>query len=240
VELLDEEFMVESWKEAGIYTFAPFICNKSPETFLEELSFFVEPLIKQGKFIISIGGEHSITEGILMSLSKQKNELSVLDMDAHADLRLQYQGSIYNHACSARRMSQYAKVVQIGVRSISEDEYTYCNKGRVKTFFMHKHRDINALLRGVLRELTDNVYISIDMDCLDPSIAPAVGTPVPGGFTWFEVIDIIRTIIREKNVLSCDVVELCPNEASIVSEFTAAKLIYKIISYVNEKIKGRL
>ncbi len=240
VELFDEEMWLETWKIFGVSTIKPFTHSDSPEIFMNELSNYARPFVKKGKFVLMLGGEHAITEGLLKPVAEKYKNLSVLQFDAHADMRKEYHGSKFNHACAAHRMMQYCKVVQVGIRSISEDEYKYCNTKKVRTFLRHANLNIDKLVKDVLNELTENVYITIDVDGLDPSIIPGTGTPVPGGLSWEESTRILREVIAKKKVVAADVTELAPISGTHVSEFATARLVYKIISYVTAKKLGKL
>lgn len=236
VELFDEELWRETWKE-GIHTLPPFLGHQAPEKLAEALSDYVKQFIEMKKFLFVLGGEHIITVGPVAAYAKTYLNLSVLHMDAHADLRDEYDGSKYSHSCVIRRIIDFANIVQVGIRNISEDEYHLTNSKGIKTFVMHTHKNINKIISKILDELSNNVYITIDLDCLDPSIMPGVGTPVPGGLLWYDILDILRQVIYKKNVVACDIMELCPLENTVVSEFTAAKLIYRIMGYVIAKDK---
>jgi agmatinase len=229
VELLDEELFIEAYK-AGIYTATPFILNQRPEIFLSDLCKEVEKY--SSKFLIMVGGEHTITEAAITSHIKKFPQMSALIFDAHADLREQYIGDRYSHACVSRRISKICPVVQVGVRSVSEDEYKLLNSESIKSFLFPSCRDVEKILPQVLKNLNKHVYISIDMDVFDPSLVPGVGTPAPGGFLWYDMLTILKDVINKKVVIGCDIVEICPVEHTIQSEFVAAKLIYKIISYI--------
>jgi agmatinase len=168
-------------------------------------------------------------------------DLSILHIEAHADLRDDYFGTPYSHACAARRMMHYVKkIVQVGIRSVSTDEFKYCNSEKVRTHFMYNHRDMSKLIPQVLDELSETVSISIDVDGLDPSVIPGTGTPVPGGLQWWGTMDLLREVARHKTVVAADIVELAPIPGIQVSEFATAKLAYKIIGYVAAKKLGKL
>lgn len=235
VERFDEELGFEPWK-AGIHTLPPTPLLSDVAAFLKSVGDLVEPHVAAGKFLFAIGGEHAITEGPLSGVCRVIPKISVLHVDAHADLRESFEGSPYNHACAARRMTIYAeKIVQVGIRCVSEDEYPFTNSGKVRTFLAQKNRDVTALASKVLEELGPNVYISIDLDGLDPSVVPGVGTPVPGGLGWWETLHLLREVISAKNVVAADVVELCPVPDYVISEFTAARLVYRMMGYVVHK-----
>ena len=231
VELMDEELMQDTYK-VGIHTLPPFPINKDPAVFIRELSDYTQHFLDKGKFVVTLGGEHTVTAGTIIPYAKKYPKLSVFHIDAHPDLRNEYEGSIYNHACALRRVLDYAPIVQVGIRCITPEEVEIINSGRVKTFFAHSYKSVKEIIPSVLKTLSDDVYITIDLDGLDPSIMPGVGTPVPGGLMWYETLEILREIIYKKNVVGADVMELCPLQDNVLSEFTAAKLTYKIMGYV--------
>ena len=236
IELYDEETCLETW-QAGVHTMPPIPMDRDAAAYFRAVGNAIEPVVRRGKFVIGIGGEHAVTEGPLSGVRRVFPKLSIFHVDAHCDLRDEYEGTIYNHACAARRMMEYSdKIVQVGIRSISEDEKHHTNTKKVTTFRMHEHRDMTKLVARVLEELGDNpVYFSIDLDGLDPSVVPGVGTPQPGGLGWYDLLDLMRAIVREKAVIGGDVVELCPLAGQVVSEFAAAKLVYRIMGYQHAK-----
>jgi agmatinase len=161
--------------------------------------------------------------------------LSVLHIDAHADLRASYLGSKHSHACALYPASKKVKIVQVGIRSISPDEAGRTNTGNVKTFLMHANRDIKKLIPKILKNLTDTVYITIDVDGFDPSVFPGTGTPQPGGLMWYDGLDILREVFKNKNVVAADLVEVSPLKNSVQTEFNAAKLIYRLFGYKSQQ-----
>lgn len=234
VELFDEELSVETYRD-GIHTLPPFTREEEPEVFLPYLAEHISGLIPSGKLIFMLGGEHTITIAAVAALTQRYQGISILFIDAHADLRDEYAGSRYNHACTARRLSNLAPLVQVGVRSISEEERYMLNKERVITILAHTLKDTKRTVQKILDKLSENVYITIDLDGLDPSVVPGVGTPVPGGMGWYDMLDILRAIVYKRNIIGVDVVELCPLGENVISEFTAAKLIYRIMGYIKVK-----
>ncbi|MFH0887788.1 MAG: agmatinase family protein [Planctomycetota bacterium] len=165
---------------------------------------------------------------------------SVLHLDAHSDLREKYEGSIYNHACVMKRIldSGVKSIVQVGIRNLTPECMQLIRAGRhnkgqtiLKTFFAHKHKAYKNMIHTILNTLADDVYVTIDLDVFDPALMPAVGTPEPGGLNWYEVLDVLRPVFQKKRVIALDVVELCPLKNSIYSDFTAAKLIYRLMGY---------
>jgi agmatinase len=242
LELFDEELKEQTYKE-GIHTLAPFEPPQDldPEEFIKNLAEHIQLYIDMDKFLFMLGGEHTISIAGVRAYTMRYPELSVLCIDAHPDLRDQYEGSKYNHACTIRRISEMVPTVLIGVRTCSEEEYPFTSSKEIRTFFTHLHRNIKEFAPRILTSLTQNVYISIDVDGFDPSWMPAVGTPVPGGLMWYETLDILRAVIQNKNVVGVDIVELSPINGNVVSEFTIAKLCYRLMGFViaKEKRKAR-
>jgi agmatinase len=157
--------------------------------------------------------------------------LSVLQIDAHADLRDSYMGTRHNHACAMRRVQEYARTTQVGVRSLSSEEAAAAPTLPTKIFYdFNMRKDANWVDR-VVDSLGETVYITIDCDGLDPAIMPAVGTPEPGGLTWYETLTVLRRVIESRHVVGCDLVELCPMPGNVAPTFLCAKLVYKILSY---------
>lgn len=234
LEGIDEELGTEPWKE-GVATLAALdVSGPAPDVFARAAGT-VEPHVRRGALVISLGGEHALSEGPLAGVARVHRDVTVLHIDAHADLRDEYRGSKYNHACAARRMMEIAPIVQVGIRSVGGDEIRHCNSRRAKTFFQRENRDVKKLIPKVLKALGPKVYISLDLDGLDPSVVPGVGTPVPGGLGWYETLDLLRAVVQNKRVVGADVVELCPQPDSPISEYAAAKLVYKIVAYAARK-----
>lgn len=239
VELFDEELWFEPWK-AGVHTLPPPASKPNPEDFVKSLSAIVEPHLRSGKIVFTVGGEHAISEGPVSAAARVHPELSVLHLDAHCGLLESFEGSPFGHACSARRMGLHAaKIVQVGVRSMSAEEEALVNTKRVRTFFAQRERDMTALIPRVLEELGPTVYVSIDLDALDPSVVPGVGLPVPGGLGWWETLDLLRAVVRAKNVVAADAVELRPLPDGGVGEIATAKLLYRLMGYLAQKESQR-
>lgn len=239
LELYDEELDQETWLE-GIHTFPMMISSQSAEKFFPKLTSYVEKIARmQEKTLFVIGGEHSLTQAIVPAYLKHYPNLSVLHFDAHADLRSEYEGTPYSHACALYPASRVCKVVQVGTRSIGPEELLNTAHGNVTTFKMHKNLDVATLIPKVLDALTKDVYVSIDVDGFDPSVIPGVGTPEPGGFSWYDGLALLRAVFERKNIVGVDVMELCPLQDTNISEFTAAKLVYRLMGYlaVSARIK---
>jgi len=239
MELFDEENKIEPYR-AGIFVSTEIpVLTTGPLAMLKELEKRIKAVTRAGRFPVIVGGEHSGTCGAVSALKKKYGDLTVLQFDAHADLRDSYLGTPWNHACVGRRIvDSGAKLVQVGVRSISEEEDRFLRRAEnVKTYYASEVRESLAdVTRGVMSSLSGNVYISIDLDVFDPGIMPAVGTPEPGGLDWFEVIDILRDVMRaDCNIVGFDIMELSPIPGIVAPEFLAAKLCYRLMGWILAK-----
>ncbi len=203
----------------------------SPQDMQKEIERVSAGFIKDKKFLITVGGEHSISIAVVKNMSRKYKNLSVLQIDAHSDLRDSYENSRYNHACVMRRIREICPSVQVGIRSMCSEEAQYIRKNKIKIFYADYIRGNPDYIDEVLQMLTENVYITIDLDGLDPSIMPAVGTPEPGGMLWYDTLKLLRSVFEKKNVVGADVVELSPLPPDTASDFLAAKLVYKMIGY---------
>lgn len=228
MELYDIETRSEVYKE-GIYLAKAIAENSSPDAMVQKVEEQVLNYIKRNKFVTLFGGEHSISIGSIRAFNRSFENLTVVQIDAHADLRASYQGSKYNHACALYEANQTTNLIQVGIRSMDRIERTEMNEENV--FFAHEIVNDAYWMDQAIENMTDNVYITIDLDGLDPSILPATGTPEPGGLLWQETLDFLRAIFSEKNVVGFDIVELCPSPHLYASDFVAAKLYYKMLSY---------
>lgn len=239
VEYYDEELDRELW-EVGIYTERSIADTRngqtvSSEEMLKATQETVYRLVKDGKFVISLGGEHSITTGIVEAY-RQANPgeaFTVVQIDAHGDLRHEYEGSIHNHACVMRRIVDMGlPTVQVGIRSICKEEANLIKEKQLAVF---RAREIVAQADWMDRALasiqTPKVFITVDLDGIDPTLIPGVGTPEPGGLNWYSLLTFLQRIFATHQVIGYDVMELAPIADSVVSEFTAAKLVYKLIGY---------
>ncbi len=215
--------------EQGIYLADAITEKGSPEAVVDAVHKATKEYIKRNKFVTIFGGEHSISIGTIRAFNECFDNLTVLHIDAHADLRKSYNGSKYNHACAVHEASQNTNLVQVGIRSMDIIEKTFMDLER--TFFAHDMVNDEYWIDKVIDSMTDNVYITFDLDALDPSIMPATGTPEPGGLFWYETLDFLKQVFEEKNVVGFDIVELCPNPSDKSSDYLAAKLYYKMLSY---------
>jgi len=235
LEVFDEELEKDVYKEVKISTLEEPEIQKSHEAAIGQLEEIVDEIYKLNKFPLILGGEHSLTLGPVRSAQKKYGEISILQFDAHADLREEYEGTIYNHASVMRRCLNLDNVnlTQIGIRNISTDtnEFGYLkeNKKRIRTFWakdMARWRIVD-----ILKSLKDNVYLSFDVDAFDSSLMPSCGTPEPGGLGWNQTMDILKEVAAKKKIIGADVVELAPIQGFTAPDFVAAKLVYKIIGY---------
>ena len=219
--------------EVGIYT-APEVAPDAsgPEAMVKRVERVVGSLAAPGKLIGLLGGDHSITVGAVKALAEHHSDLSILYLDAHADLREEYMGTSWGHASVARRLHGMCSMVQVGVRSLSDEEHRFISTAGIPVFFWPPAApDIGELSSSVLESLSDHVYVSVDLDVLDPSIMSAVGTPEPGGMGWQEMMGLLRAVARRRQIVGFDVTELSPGEGPEACALTAAKLTYKLIGY---------
>jgi agmatinase len=227
-----EFYDVETESEAhlnGIFTMDPVLQKRSPGDLVEDVYYRVLSLLAEKKFPVIIGGNHTVSIGSIKAFSEYYDKLTVLQLDAHTDLRQQYEGSEFNHACAMARAREFAPIVQVGIRSMSAEERSYAAKDRI--FFAHNLYYDKKLYDKAIDKLTENVYITIDLDVFDPSIMPSTGTPEPGGPEYYEILHFLKKVIKEKNVVGFDVVELCPSAGNKAPDFIAAKIIYQLLSY---------
>ncbi|MAM27604.1 MAG: agmatinase [Flavobacteriaceae bacterium] len=228
MELYDIETQTEVYRQ-GVYLADAITENSSPEAVVDAVHKKTKEFILRNKFVTIFGGEHSISIGTIRAFNECFDNLTVLHIDAHADLRKEYEGSSCNHACAVYEASQTTNLIQVGIRSMDVAETTVLDED--KTWFAHDMATDEYWMDNVIEALGDNVFITFDLDALDPSIMPSTGTPEPGGLLWYETLDFLRQVFEEKNVVGFDIVELCPREEDKSSDFLAAKLYYKMLSY---------
>ena len=235
LERFDEELSQETFK-IGLHTMEPLaVEGLEPEALLEKVRASTTDILKANKFPILLGGEHSVSIGAVSALKETYPDLSVLQLDAHYDMRDIYFGSKLNHGCVARRISEICPIVQVGMRSYSKEEKDFLASqpnGKIKSINVYDILDTPMWKDKASASLSEHVYITIDLDVFDPSMMPAVGTPEPGGLGWYEVIDFLKGVAKDKKVVGFDIVELCPIKGSIASDFLAAKLLYRLLGYV--------
>lgn len=198
---------------------------------MEELRRVAGEILDAGKFLVTLGGEHSITPPIVAAAASRHPGLSVLQIDAHADLRDEYMGTPFNHACAMRRALEHAPVTQVGIRSMSAEEAQAVGRLKTRIFYDFDMRKNPSWIDDVLGGLTQTVYVTIDADGLDPAIMPAVGTPEPGGLSWYEALALLKAVFTTRTVVACDLVELCPIPGLVAPNFLCAKLVYKMLTY---------
>ncbi|MHA7058764.1 agmatinase [Aquimarina sp. M1] len=228
MELYDIETNTEVYKQ-GVYLTDEVTENSSPGSMVSAVHQLVKTNIKRNKFVTMVGGEHSVSIGAIRAFNECYDDLTVLQIDAHADLRKEYNGSPYNHACALYEANENTNLVQVGIRSMDVSEKSVMNEDNV--FFAHDMATDDYWMDKVIDILGDKVYITFDLDALDPSILPSTGTPEPGGLFWYETLEFLKKVFEEKNVVGFDIVELCPNQIDKSSDFLVAKLYYKMISY---------
>jgi agmatinase len=235
MELYDDELDAEIYKDVRIATIPAIdTADGTLEEVIAEIFTAECELLEDGKFPVALGGEHSLTPPRVAAAAKKYNNLSVLQIDAHADLRAEYQGNPNSHACAMRRVLEICPAVQVGIRSLSVEEAKEIPRLKTKIYWARDiaRAPIEDWITRVLADLSTNVYLTVDLDGFDPSIVPATGTPEPGGLDWYQVTSLIRAVARERKIVGMDVVELLPQPGDHASDFLAAKLIYKTLGYI--------
>ena len=231
MELWDEETQTDV-HSVGIYTLPemefPFA---TMDEVVREIRRVASELVSRDKFVFVLGGEHSITPAVVAAMAAKHPGLSVLQIDAHADLRESFMGTPHNHACAMRRTLEYARTTQVGIRSLSPEEAAAASTLPTEIFYDFNMREHADWIDRVVDSLSETVYITIDVDGFDPAIMPATGTPEPGGLSWYEALTLLRRVIEQRTVVGCDIVELTPLAGHVAPNFLCAKLIYKILSY---------
>ena len=232
VELFDEETRREPYR-VGIHSAPPVPCARvRPEEMVRRVAARVDGYLKDGKFVVTLGGEHSISPGATGPYAARHRGLTIVHFDAHSDLRESYNGSRHNHACAGARMREHAKLVQIGIRSQCPEERELIDKGKVKTLFAHEmqRRDWASSVLAVIRR-NSPVYVTIDLDYFDPSIMPATGTPEPGGGEWYPTLRFLKSLSERARIVGFDIMELAPIPGLHAPDFLAARLTYKLLAY---------
>ena len=228
MELYDIETDSEVYKK-GIHILNEIAEKSSPEKVFKEVYQKTKELLKTNKFLTFFGGEHSISIGIIKAFYEKYNNLTVLQIDAHTDLRPSYLSSQYNHACALYDASKNTNLIQVGIRSMDISEKENMNRGNV--FFAEKMYQNSSWMQQSITKMTNDVYITLDLDAFDPSIMPSTGTPEPGGMLWNDMIVFLKKVFTQKNVVGFDIVELAPIENMVAPNFLVAKLYYKMLSY---------
>jgi agmatinase len=234
MELYDEELCKETYL-AGIYTLPPLESDaRGPGEMVHVVRHAVADILSSNKVPVLLGGEHSISFGAVQAFTEKYPGLSVLQLDAHADLRNYYQCSPYSHASVGRRISEICPLVQAGIRSMSAEEAAFMKEGKIKTFSADFVLEEHNSWEKICDNLSGDVYITIDIDVLDPSVMPSTGTPEPGGIYWKDILHLVREVSKRCRVRGFDVVELSPIPGMVAPDFLAAKLIYRIMGYLTE------
>ena len=228
MELYDIETDSEVYKK-GIHILDEISENSSPEKAFKEVYQKTQELLKSNKYLTFFGGEHSISIGIIKAFYEKYNNLTVVQLDAHADLRASYLESPYNHACALYDASKNTNLIQIGIRSMDISEKENMNFSNV--FYAEKMYQNSSWMEKSISKMTNDVYITLDLDVFDPSIMPSTGTPEPGGMLWYEMIIFLNKLFTKKNVVGFDIVELAPIENIVAPNYLVAKLYYKMLSY---------
>jgi agmatinase len=239
LEAYDEELQQETCHEVGIYT-CPNVADTranpdlTAEEMLAETTATVTQLIQDQKFVVGIGGEHAITTGIVRAYQQAMEEsFTVVQIDAHGDMRYEFEGSLHNHACIMRRVLEMGlPTLPVGIRAICKEEAELIKAKEIPVIWAREMAfDPDWIEKAIQQIKTPKVFITIDVDGIDPSLIPGVGTPEPGGMGWHETLRFLRRVFETHEVIGCDVMELAPVVDSVVSEFSTAKLIYKLIGY---------
>jgi agmatinase len=232
MELFDIETASEVFRR-GIFT-APAVAEAaSPEALVASVRERVGGYLEKEKFVVVVGGEHSVSVGSIQAHAARHPGMAVLQLDAHADLREEYEGSRFNHACVMARVREICPVVQVGIRSLDRAEQANLTPGSV--FWAHDIVANPDWIEDVLARLPATCYVTIDLDVFDPAVMPSTGTPEPGGLFWYDVTRLLQAVSRHSRVVGFDVVELCPGDSNRAPDFLAAKLIYKFLSWCFEQ-----
>ncbi len=228
LELYDIETGIEVYRK-GIYTAEP-VDASSSAALIKKTDSAVTQYLRDNKLVVSLGGDHSVSIGLIRAYARSFDDLSILHLDAHSDSRGSYEGSPYNHACVIARAREYTgKIVSVGIRSMDASELPGIDKKKI--FFAHEVQDSDKWIAKAIRQLSDTVYVTIDLDVFDPGIMPSTGTPEPGGLGWYQVMKLLHAVSKTKRVVGFDLVELCPSKSK-APDFLAAKLIYTFLSYI--------
>jgi agmatinase len=236
VELYDEETGVAPL-EAGVALLPPVSCPGMPDALADALMAVVKPHLAAGRVVGCLGGEHSISLGPIRAAARKRKGLGILHIDAHPDLRDEYEGTRFGHGCVMRRVLEekgVSKLVQVGLRAVSaDDDLAIKGDPRIRPFYAHDlaKREPAEWIDRVLEELPPRIYVSFDVDGLDPSVVPGTGTPEPGGISWWGALALLRAVLARRELVAFDIVELLPLPHSQVSDFAAAKLLFKMLAY---------
>ena len=232
LELYDLELGREIYK-VGIHTLPEIQPEmSSPENMTQRVYTVARELLDKNKMVLMLGGEHSLTLGMVKAYREKHEALSVLQLDAHADLCDSYLGTRFSHATVMRRVYELCPVVPVGIRSLSREEHRFIDEAGIKPVYAKNLTLTGDSIEQIIASLSNEVYITIDLDVLDPSIMAAVGTPEPGGIGWYELLDLLHAVAQSRRIVGFDLVELCPGEGPLAGAFLAAKLAYRLIGYI--------
>ena len=235
VEWFDEELGVECHGR-GIATLDAVNGDRASHAVLEEVFTAAERVVGDGKFLLGLGGDHSVSSALIRAVMTKHKKLSILQLDAHCDLRDSYDGSPHSHACVMRRAVEMgADITPVGIRSVDLAERDFMINAGITPITARACHTNTTWIDDALAGLGEMVYVTLDIDAFDPAYAPGTGTPEPGGLDWYQVTALLRRVARERNIIAADVVEVMPIPGQVVTEFLAAKLAYKMIAYVGDK-----
>ncbi len=237
LELYDHEMKCSPY-DAGISLLGLEFKGTKPPEAVRLVRDKTAEVLGDGKFPVLVGGEHSLSVGVVEAFIERYRDLSILQLDAHADLRCEFRGEKYSHACVMSHVREMADAVQVGVRSLSREEDELIKRENYNILWARDIVDNREWFREAINSLKQDVYLTIDLDVFDPSIMPSVGTPEPGGLDWYLLLDFLKLLCMERNVVGFDVVEFSPIEGLSSPDYLAAKLIYKLLGYVfNESLR---
>ena len=236
LEVFDEELETECYKH-GIATLDALEPNADgPAAMQKDIFRAARRVVRDGKFLFGLGGDHSVSLGLIQAVMAKHKKLSVLQIDAHLDLRDKFLGSSHAHACVMRRVHDLgAAIVPVGTRAVSPDEHRFLKRSKIDPVSSRDCHMEDDWVDRVLNALGDTVYVTMDIDAFDPAFAPGTGTPEPGGLDWYQITGLLRLVAAEKNVVAADIVEVMPIPGQVVTEFLAARLAYKLMTYVAER-----
>lgn len=233
IELYDHELDTEPYR-IGVHTLPELLLTGAgPEAALAELRTAFDALLADGRFVLMLGGEHSISAPPIEAHAARlgNRRLSVLQLDAHGDLRAEYEGTPFSHACVMYRVHQAVTLVPVGIRAITAEERRLIREKEIPTIFAHELDPEERWIERALEALGPDVYITIDIDYFDPGLVPATGTPEPGGGSWYPTLRLLERVFAERNVVGADLVELAPLPGIVAPDFLAAKLAYRLVGY---------
>jgi agmatinase len=237
MELWDEE--LGAVYRAGIHTLPEVEPTaEGPTAMVERVEQAVDWILERGKLPAVLGGEHSITSGVVGAVARRFPGLSVLQIDAHADMRDTYLDTRHSHACAMRRVREIVPAASVGIRSLSEEEAEDLGRHPVPMWSVRQFRALEGRWEPILSALTGEVYVTFDLDGLDPSVLPGTGTPEPGGLDWYEAVDLLRAVSQRSRIVGFDVVELAPIPGQVASDFLAARLVYRLIGLAMARVSG--